>query len=169
MCLARYGGEKSVEHNTKKELGNMDKNRDYVYVREVRYYETDMMKIVHHSNYVRWFEEARTYLLDCLGYPYARIEEEGIMIPVLSVSCEYKIPCRFGEKVHIFTRLTEYNGVRMKLYYEIWDEAHTKIRMTGTSAHCFVDSNFRPVSIKKQIPEMHKIYMDYLDEDDIKK
>lgn len=152
-----------MESDTENGIQNMEKEKDYVYVREVNYYETDMMKIVHHSNYIRWFEEARTYLLDCLGYPYARIEEEGIMIPVLSVSCEYKMPCRFGEKVHIFTRLTEYNGIRMKLKYEIWDAAHTELRVTGTSSHCFVDSNFRPVSIKRRIPEMHEIYMNYLD------
>lgn len=152
-----------MESDTENNIQNMEKEKDYVYVREVNYYETDMMKIVHHSNYIRWFEEARTYLLDCLGYPYARIEEEGIMIPVLSVSCEYKMPCRFGEKVHIFTKLAEYNGIRMKLCYEIWDEEHTELRVTGTSSHCFVDSNFRPVSIKRQIPEMHEIYMNYLD------
>lgn len=147
-----------MEPDTEKDIQNMEKEKDYVYVREVNYYETDMMKIVHHSNYIRWFEEARTYLLDCLGYPYARIEEEGIMIPVLSVSCEYKMPCRFGEKVHIYAKLTEYNGIRMKLYYEIWDVAHTELRVTGTSSHCFVDNDFRPVSIKRQIPEMHEIF-----------
>ena len=158
-----------MRFGTKKEIRNIDKDRDYVYVREVHYYETDMMKIVHHSNYVRWFEEARTYLLDCLGYSYARIEEEGIMIPVLSVSCKYKIPCRFGEKVHIFTGLTEYNGLRMKLCYEIWDEAHTELRVKGTSAHCFVNSDFKPVSIKREIPVMHELYMSYMNKDIVKK
>ncbi|MCI8307565.1 MAG: acyl-CoA thioesterase [Lachnospiraceae bacterium] len=140
----------------------LDETIDCVYIREVNYYETDMMKVVHHSNYIRWFEEARTYLLDCLGYPYAKIEEQGVMIPVLSVSCDYKLPCRFGEKVSIITKLVYYNGVRMKLCYEIWDEAHTGLRVTGTSAHCFVDTDFRPVSIKKKLPEMHEIFMNTL-------
>lgn len=148
-----------MNRNIEQDVECLDANKGCVFVREVNYYETDMMKVVHHSNYIRWFEEARTYLLDCIGYPYAKIEEQGIMIPVLSVNCEYKLPCRFGEKVHIFTRLTYYNGVRMKLCYEIWDEAHTELRVTGTSAHCFVDADFRPVSIKRKMPEMHEIYM----------
>ena len=52
----------------------------------------------------------------------------------------------------------------MKLCYEIWDEEHTERRVTGTSAHCFVDADFRPLSIKKQLPEMHEIYMNTLND-----
>ncbi len=158
-----------MKHNIEQDVQCLDEKKDFVFIREVNYYETDMMKVVHHSNYIRWFEEARTYLLNCLGYPYEKIEENGIMIPVLSVGCEYKIPCRFGEKVSIITRLTYYNGVRMKLCYEIWDEAHTELRVTGTSAHCFVDSDFKPVSIKRKLPQMHEIYMRTLNNNELNK
>ena len=129
-----------------------------VFEREVNYYETDMMKIVHHSNYVRCFEEARTYLLDFLGYSYARIESEGFMIPVLSVSCEYKKPCRFGEKLKVIAKIDSYNGVRMKIIYEVWNEDLTELRVKGSSSHCFVDKNFNPVIIKKTVPELHRIF-----------
>ena len=60
------------------------------YERSVYYYETDRMGIVHHSNYIRWFEEARVDFLNQIGYPCSQIEEEGIMMPVLSVSSTYK-------------------------------------------------------------------------------
>ena len=56
------------------------------YRHRVQYYETDQMKVVHHSNYIRWFEEARTDFLEKSGFSYAWMEEQGIIIPVLSVS-----------------------------------------------------------------------------------
>ena len=55
---------------------------------KVQYYETDGMGIVHHSNYIRWFEEARVDLLEKLGYGYDRIEAEGFSSPVLEVACQ---------------------------------------------------------------------------------
>ena len=57
------------------------------YDHKVQYYETDGMGIVHHSNYIRWFEEARVDLLEQLGFGYDRIEEAGYSGPVLEVSC----------------------------------------------------------------------------------
>ena len=125
--------------------------------RTVNYYETDMMQVVHHSNYIRWFEEARTYMLDCIGYPYARIEDEGFMIPVLSVGCEYKIPCRFGEEIYIIPKLTGYNGVRMKIKYEVWDTSFCELRTIGESSHCFVNSRFEPMSPRKSHENLDKV------------
>lgn len=59
------------------------------YRRKVHYYETDQMGIVHHSNYIRWFEEARIDLMDRMGLGYAQMEAEGILSPVLSVQADY--------------------------------------------------------------------------------
>ncbi len=70
---------------------------------EVRYYETDLMGIVHHSNYIRYFECGRHQLLLDLGVPINKIEEAGIMMPVTSVTCNYKIPARMGDKLRIIT------------------------------------------------------------------
>lgn len=135
------------------------------FYRTVNYYETDMMKIVHHSNYVRWFEEARTYMLDCIGYSYAKIENEGFMVPVLTVSCKYNIPCRFGETLCIVPKLTEYNGVRMKFSYEVWNEDRTELRVTGDSSHCFVNSSFQPILPHRSNPELNSILKDVAGKD----
>ena len=67
-----------------------------IYRHKTQYYETDQMGIVHHSNYIRWFEEARTDFLEKLGMGYDRMEAEVIISPVLSVSCEYKTMTYFG-------------------------------------------------------------------------
>ena len=74
------------------------------YVHKVQYYETDMMSLTHHSNYIRWMEEARIDFMDQMGFPYTRMESEGIMSPVRSLSCSYKRPTTFGDVVSIDVR-----------------------------------------------------------------
>ncbi len=67
------------------------------YRRLVQYYETDRMGIVHHSNYIRWFEEARTDFLRNNGIVYSDLEQSGVMIPVVNVSCRFRTPARYDE------------------------------------------------------------------------
>ena len=57
-----------------------------LYAHKVQYYETDMMGMVHHANYIRWMEEARIDFMDRLGFSYRKMEEEGVVSPVRSVS-----------------------------------------------------------------------------------
>ena len=63
--------------------------------RGINYYELDGMNVVHHSNYIRYMEEARIYLLDKIGLPYKKIEDNGIMIPVLEVNYKYSCESRY--------------------------------------------------------------------------
>jgi acyl-CoA thioester hydrolase len=72
-----------------------------IYERKINYYETDKMGIVHHSNYIRFFEEARCDLLDVCDLPYNLMEEKGIMSPVLGVSCRYKQHVTFGDSIEV--------------------------------------------------------------------
>ena len=60
------------------------------YKHTINYYETDKMGITHHSNYIRFMEEARIHFLGASGWPYEKFEEEGVISPVLSVTCDYK-------------------------------------------------------------------------------
>ena len=71
------------------------------YQHKVQYYETDQMGIVHHSNYIRWFEEARTDYMEKMGMGYDQMEEKGILSPVLSVDAEYLQMVHFGGTVTI--------------------------------------------------------------------
>ena len=122
------------------------------YMRDVQYYETDRMGIVHHSNYLRWFEEARTYYMAQMGYNYCDIEASGIMIPVLSVSAEYKSGAKYGESVRIEVNITKLTPVKLSFSYTAYDSKTGEPRVSGTSDHCFVDDNFRPCSLKKKMP-----------------
>ena len=69
----------------------------FTYERKINYYETDKMGVVHHSNYIRFFEEARCQFLEVSGLPYDMLEEKGIMSPVLGFSCKYKHHVTFGD------------------------------------------------------------------------
>ena len=112
------------------------------------------MGIVHHSNYIRYFEEARLDMMEQVGLSYTAMEEHGLIIPVLSVACEYIKPVLFGEKVQIHTRLVKFDGIKMQFVYEIYCEG--ELRTKGESRHCFLDKEMKPVRMKRQFPEIYQ-------------
>jgi len=137
------------------------KNELKPYIHLAQYYETDQMKIIHHSNYIRWFEEARVDFLDQIGANYARLEEAGINSPVLSVEAHYKSMVRFGDSVYVLTEIHSYNGVKLCLHYRVIDVATGELRTTGKSQHCFLNEAGRPVSLKKVQPHVHESFENY--------
>ncbi len=128
------------------------------YEHKAQYYETDQMGIVHHSNYIRWFESARIDFMSQIGVSYRGMEEEGIISPVLSVSCEYKSMVHFDDEVLITPKVKAYNGVKLSLCYTITDKVTGEIRTTGESSHCFLNREGRPVSLKKAAPHFHTLF-----------
>ena len=84
--------------------------------RKVNYYETDRMGVVHHSNYIRFLEEARCSWLEQIGMSYSLLEENGITIPVLGVNCTYKQHVTFEDTIQIHTFVKEYNGKREEYF-----------------------------------------------------
>lgn len=123
------------------------------YIHKVQYYETDQMQVAHHSNYIRWMEEARTDYLDSVGVSYAEMERRGIISPVLTVSCQYHTMTRYGERVQVETRLTEMGNVRYRLAYRIVDAETGELRAVGESTHCFINPDNRVISLKKADPD----------------
>jgi acyl-CoA thioester hydrolase len=119
------------------------------YTHRVQYYETDQMGIVHHSNYIRWFEEARIDLMRQAGILYREMESAGVVSPVLKVAAEYRTMVRFDDVVLIKTCVKKFNGIVMDLCYEVTDSKTGELRCTGKSRHCFLDSKGNPVSLKK--------------------
>lgn len=136
------------------------------YEHKVHYYETDQMRIVHHSNYIRWFEEARVDFLEKIGFGYARMEEEGIVSPVLGVTCEYKSMTRFGDTVQVLTKIERFTGVKLNLSYQIVDASTGELRAFGESRHCFLDSRGVPVSLKKAHPEIFEVLSAAMQDDE---
>lgn len=88
---------------------------------DVRYYETDQMGIVHHSNYIRYFECGRTAMLKQLGFPIEKIEETGVMLPVVSVECRYKMPAKLGDTLRIVSIIDEVPRAKLVIRTEIYN------------------------------------------------
>lgn len=137
----------------------------FIYERKINYYETDRMGVVHHSNYIRYLEEARTEWLEALDMPFDLLEKNKITIPALGVNCTYKYHVTFGDIILIHTYAKEYTGVRMTIGYEITDKKTGNVVLIGETKHCFTDNNLKPISLKKYAPEFHNKFSKLLDED----
>lgn len=124
------------------------------YRHKVKYYECDPMGVVHHSNYVRFMEEARVEMMDSLGFGYERMEAEGVISPVLSLTCKFLRPAHFQEVVEISVRLSSSTAMKVSFAYEMRVEGN--LVMTAESTHCFLE-NGRPVSLEKRFPEFFAV------------
>lgn len=137
----------------------------YLFERRINYYETDRMGVVHHSNYIRYLEEARCFWLEELQMPFSLLEENGITIPVLGVNCRYQYHVTFDDTIQIYVSIKEYTGVRMTVGYEVIDKKTKKTVLTGETKHCFTDRNLKPINLKKVAPEFsekhEKLYQEY--------
>ena len=127
------------------------------YIHKVHYYETDKMGIVHHSNYIRWMEEARVAFLDEIGAGFAGMEARGVYSPVVSVDCRYLHPCRFDDRVRINVKITDFRGVRLRVAYEMINETSDELCCTGSSDHCFTDADGKLIILKKLCPDIDDI------------
>lgn len=135
------------------------------FLRKANYYETDKMGIIHHSNYIRWFEEARLDFLEQAGFSYEHMEEIGLQIPVLSAACNYKNAVRFNDTVCIKMRIEEFNGFKFTVSYTVTDAKTDELRATGETSHFFVDSNMKPVRTKNSFPDVYKVFAESLKQD----
>lgn len=121
------------------------------YVHKVKFYETDQMKITHHSNYVRWMEEARLYFLENIGCDYRQLDEIGISSPVVSVNVKYIKPTVFGDDVAVNLKVEKFTGVRFVMSYEMTCGGHTVC--CAKSEHAFFNSDGKVVNLRKAAPE----------------
>jgi acyl-CoA thioester hydrolase len=133
------------------------------YKHQAQYYETDQMGIIHHSNYIRWFESARIWYMSQIGVDYRDMEAQGVVSPVLEVSCTYKSMVHFGDTVEVIPSIQKYNGVRLELSYEVLDAETGELRSTGRSSHCFLDRGGKPVSLKKICPVFDKAFREEME------
>ncbi|WP_232226911.1 acyl-CoA thioesterase [Marinilactibacillus sp. 15R] len=126
---------------------------------KVQYYETDQMGIVHHSNSIRWFEEARTWMMDEMQFGYEKMEALNILVPVLEASAKYISMVKFGETVEITTHISQFTGVKMVIEYEIRDVETGELRTTGQTKHAFLDKeSYRPISLKRNHKEIYDLF-----------
>lgn len=129
----------------------------------VQYYETDAMGIVHHSNYIRYFETARTEMMRDSGYPYEAMEKAGVWMPVLSVNVEYRLPALYDEVISVYCRVKRLRGASVELEYEVRG-ADGRLCAVGSSSHGFTDPDLKPLRMKRQMPELYAFFKDMEEE-----
>lgn len=134
-----------------------------IFERTINYYETDKMGVVHHSNYIRFLEEARCKLLSDLNYSYGKIEEEGLMIPVLEVNCKYKYHVTAFDTILIDVRIVEFNGVKMRVKYIVTNKANGNLVMEAETKHCFTNKDLKPVNTKKVNEAVYNVFNSVLE------
>ena len=135
----------------------------YIFNRKINYYETDKMGVVHHSNYIRFFEEARCNFLEESNLPYDKMEARGIMSPVLGVTCRYKQHVTYGDTIEIRCYIKEFSGVKFTVAYEIYNKETSALCVTGESNHCFTDSNLKPLNLKKHHKDVFEKFTNLLE------
>lgn len=124
------------------------------YKHKVQYYETDKQGVTHHSNYIRIMEEARVDAMEQMGFGYERMEEEGVFSPVMAVTCDYKRPTTFPDTIEVKISVTEMSKLKTRFAYKM--TCRDKVVCQGTSLHCFLDRNGRPISIEERFPEFYQ-------------
>ena len=132
-----------------------------MYTHKVHYYETDRMGITHHSNYIRWMEEARIEFLKNIGWGYEKIEEMGIISPVTAVECRYKNTTTFADIVHIDVWVEEFKGVRLKIHYSMKKSDGTLV-CEGVSEHCFMNKDGKIISLKREYPDIYNVLVQHI-------
>lgn len=141
----------------------MNKDENRYYQRKINYYETDQMSIVHHSNYIRFMEEARLFHFNNSGISYTDLEKRGIYIPVLTVNCEYRKACLFDQTLLINVIPVFFNGIKMKFKYEIFVEGDNVLHAKGETEHCFINKERKPIYLKKEFPQIYQIFLQWFE------
>ena len=126
---------------------------------DVRYYETDQMGIVHHSNYIRYFECGRIAMLNEVGLPMHKIEEMGVMMPIISVECRYRYPAKLGDRLKVVTRFEELPRARFTVFSEVYNQ-DDQLLVEGSVSMGFIDSaTRRPVRCPQFLSDLFAEYL----------
>lgn len=120
----------------------------------VRYAETDMMGIVHHSRYYPWFEQARTDFIKETGMTYSGMEKMGIMLPLTETNCKYLYGLTYEDEIIVTCTIEKLTVARIEFIYEVFKLPEMKKMSEGRTKHGFIDRDFRPVNLKKMHPQL---------------
>lgn len=115
----------------------------------VPYADTDQMNMVYHANYLVYFEMARTELLRAYGLPYAKLEQLGVLLPVLEAHAEYRIPARYDDLLTVETGASLNGGIRFRMHYRILRDGERLV--TGHTDHACVGRDGRPLRMHPEL------------------
>ncbi len=116
----------------------------------VRYAETDAQGVVHHANYLVWFEEGRSDFLRQNGLNYTEVEKAGFFIVVAEADVKYKAPAFYEETLFVETTLTQVRGRVMKFAYRVLDDKN-HLRAEGVTVHVVVGPDKKPARLPDEL------------------
>lgn len=127
-----------------------------MYNHYVQYYETDKMGITHHSNYIRWMEEARLDFFKNLGFDYLEFEKQGIISPVIGLNnIRFRKPSTVGDVVSIEVTVKAYNSLVLTVHYVM--KKGDVVILDGDSDHCFLSKEGKMMPLgENNCPELNK-------------
>lgn len=155
------------------------------HVMRVHYKETDQMGVVHHGNYVSWFEIGRTEMMRDSGIAYRDMENLGLLLPVLDLDVKYHNPARYDDCVAVYTKLTHFTAVRMHFDYEVRridesictsnpstrgdhersaDELAGELLASGKTLHMWLNKKWKPARIDRVAPDVYELLHDIISE-----
>ncbi|MCH5210227.1 MAG: acyl-CoA thioesterase [Oscillospiraceae bacterium] len=120
----------------------------------VRYAETDMMGIVHHSRYYPWFEQARTDFIKKIGMTYSEMERMGILLPLTETGAKYYYGLKYEDEALIKCKLVKLSVARCEFEYEVYKLPEMKLMTTGKTGHGFIGHDFAPINLRKKYPDI---------------
>ena len=119
----------------------------------VRYAETDKMGVVHHANYLVWFELGRSELCRAKGFSYKDMEEKDDALLVVAESyCRYKSPAFYDDEIIVRTKVEEFRSRSMRFVYQVFRESDETLLAEGETLHVVTDSNKKV----RSMPEIYK-------------
>ena len=119
-----------------------------VVIRErVRFVETDLMGVVHHSNYLRWFEMARVEYLRSANVLLPELLAAGILFPISDVACKYRQSAHFDEQIRIEAELEDFSRAKLCFAYKIWRDDDNLLLAEGKTQNVFTDMNGRIIRL----------------------
>lgn len=120
----------------------------------VSYGETDTMGLVYYAEYLHYFERSRSEYIRTLGMSYAEVEKRGLLLPVREAQCRYRSPARFDDLVWIRAGISEWGRASLTFTYEIFDEARTRLLVTGMTQHACINPQGRPIPVPGWLREL---------------
>lgn len=120
----------------------------------VRYAETDRMGLLHHANYLIYFEQGRTELLRSCGLSYKELEDQGFLLVLTKIEVKYRWPAHFDDLLTLKTIVTRTTSVRIDHRYEVYCEG--RLLAEGASTLACVDREGRPQALPDFLRERNE-------------
>jgi len=120
----------------------------------VRYAETDKMGVVYYANYFEWFEVGRCEAFRAAGFSYRDLETQGLMLPVIEASCQYRQPGRYDDEIAITARGRLMSAARVAFDYDLVRVQDEVCLATGRTVHAVIGAQGRPCRLPAHIREL---------------